>query len=132
MCDVGVRVGTDIESVDDVRASLEQYGRRYLGRVFTAAEIASCGGVTPEAAPGLTARFAAKEAVMKLLQPVDVVPTWRSIEVRRLPGGAPEIALSDDAAALAAAAGITQIAISLSHGAGVGIATAVGTFRTTP
>jgi holo-[acyl-carrier protein] synthase len=120
-----LRVGTDIESIDDVRASIARFGERYARRIFTDHEIDSCGGLTSMAAPGLTARFAAKEAVIKVLRPVDLIPTWRSIEVRRTPGGSPAIHLTDDAASLACDAGITDISISMSHGAGIGTATAI-------
>jgi holo-[acyl-carrier protein] synthase len=125
MSQVRVRVGTDVESIDDVRASIERFGARYADRIFTPHELACCGGATPLAAAGLAARFAAKEAVIKLLQPQAVIPTWRSIEVQRLPGGATQVALSDDAATLARRAGITAISLSMSHGAGIGTATAV-------
>jgi holo-[acyl-carrier protein] synthase len=125
MADLSVRVGTDVESIDDVRDSIERFGARYAARIFTDHEIESCGGLTPTAAPGLAARFAAKEAVIKLLQPVDIIPTWRSIEVERIPGGASEIHLTGDAASLADSAGIASISLSMSHGAGIGTATAV-------
>jgi holo-[acyl-carrier protein] synthase len=123
---IGVRVGTDVESIEAVRASLARFGSRYADRIFTDHEVASVGGIRPEAAPGLTARFAAKEAVLKLLQPVDLIPTWRSIEIRKSPGGSVSIDLSGDAAVLAQQSGISSIALSLSHGAGIGMATVVG------
>lgn len=119
-------MGTDVESIDDVRASIEQFGARYARRIFTDHEIDSSGGVQPSAAPGLTARFAAKEAIIKLLQPTGVIPTWRSIEIHRMSSGAPRVDLTGDAATLADQAGLTSISLSMSHGAGIGVATAVG------
>ena len=47
------------------------------------------------------ARFAAKEAVMKVLRPVDDAPSWNEIEVRTTQGGWPEIELSGVAARMA-------------------------------
>jgi holo-[acyl-carrier protein] synthase len=126
MGDLGVRVGTDIESIEDVRASIERCGARYARRIFTDHEIDCCGGVTSSAASGLAARFAAKEAVIKLLQPVDTIPTWRSIEIERLDGGASRVQLSGDAALLARHAGISSLSLSMSHGAGIATATVVG------
>jgi holo-[acyl-carrier protein] synthase len=125
--DVGVqpRVGTDIESITDVAASLERFGARYANRLYTDAEIATCGGITAAAAPRLAARFAAKEAVLKLLDPADTIPGWRSIEIRNAPSGAPTVHLSGAAAELARERGIGPIALSMSHGAGVGLATAI-------
>jgi holo-[acyl-carrier protein] synthase len=118
-------VGTDVESIADVEAAITRFGARYTTRLFTQHEIDSCGGTNRQAAPGLTARFAAKEAVLKVLRPTDTVPPWRSIEVRKQPGGWVEIELSDEAAQLARASGINELSVSLSHGAGVGTATVV-------
>lgn len=114
-----------MQSIDEVGSSLDRFGSRYAERLFTPAEIADCGGVTPTAAPGLAARFAAKEAVIKLLAPIDEVPGWRSIEVVRQRGGACTVQLSGIAAHLAGNRGVGQIELSMSHGAGVATATAV-------
>ena len=121
----GVRVGTDVESIADVAAALAQFGDRYLSRLFTADELAACGPITPAAAPRLAARFAAKEAVIKVLSPVDRVPRWRSIEIRNAPNGSPSVALHEEAAQLAQEQGIGPLSVSLSHGAGIGTATVV-------
>lgn len=116
-----VRVGTDVEAIADVAAALDRWGARYTRRLFTDVEIAECH----DAAPRLAARFAAKEATIKLLSPDDVVPQWRSIEVRTASSGAPTVVLHDEAADLARQRGIGPISVSLSHGAGVGTATVV-------
>lgn len=126
MAELSLHVGTDVESIDDVRNSIERFGSRYVRRIFTDHEIECCGGAFPGAAPGLAARFAAKEAVIKMLRPVDVIPTWRSIEVQRVPGGATSVRLTGDAAIIAEQAGINLISLSMSHGAGIGTATVVG------
>ena len=119
-----VHVGTDVESVADVTASLDRWGERYARRLFTDNELADCG-VSQSAAPRLTARFAAKEAVIKLLAPDDVVPGWRSIEVCLAPNGAPSIVLHGEAADLARERGMSQLSVSMSHAAGIGTATVV-------
>src|SRR5215471_766351 len=116
-----VRVGTDVEAIAEVADAIDRWGRRYTRRLFTEAERAECG----DAAPRLTARFAAKEAAIKLLAPDDVEPPWQSIEVRTSPSGAPSLVLHDEAADLARQRGIGPISVSLSHGAGVGTATVV-------
>jgi len=119
---MGLRVGADIARVDDVAASVARFGDRYLGRVYTAHEIASCAGVPSVVAASLAARFAAKEATIKVLRPTDAAPAWRSIEVRRHPSGWCELHLSGEAARLAAEAGITELAVSLSHEGGLAAA----------
>ncbi len=120
-----VRVGTDVESVEEIEKSLRQFGSRYTSRVFTDHEVESCGGLDGHAGPGLAARFAAKEATIKMLAPEVGAPTWRSIEVRRRPGGWCDLVLSDEAEELAMRQGLQQCSLSMSHGAGVGLATVV-------
>ncbi len=105
------RVGCDLVAVAEVRASLERFAERYLRRVYTAQEVRSCSG-TP---PGLAARFAAKEAVVKVLRPADVTLPWPSIEVQRQAGGWCTIALTGAAATLAAQQGLCGFDVSLSH-----------------
>ena len=119
---MGLRVGADIAVVDDVRSSVERFGRRYLDRIFTAHEIASCQGDPAVVAASLAARFAAKEATIKVLRPADAAPPWRSIEVRRDPSGWCELRLRGEAARLAAEAGITDLQVSLSHDGGLAAA----------
>jgi len=112
---MGLRVGADIARVDDVAESLARFGDRYLERVFTPHEIASCTGAPAVMAASLAARFAAKEATIKVLRPTDLTPGWRTIEVRRSPSGWCELRLSGEAAQLAADADITELALSLTH-----------------
>ncbi len=52
-------------------------GERFLGRIYTAVEVAFCRGRVHE----LAARFAAKEAVMKALGTGARGVAWREIEV---------------------------------------------------
>lgn len=121
----GVRVGTDIESVADVAAAIEGFGLSYLGKVFTSGEIEAAGGSSVEAAPGLAARFAAKEATVKVLRPHSGALDLRTIEVCREPGGWCRVELSAESAALATAQGLHSFEVSLSHGAGIATATVV-------
>jgi holo-[acyl-carrier protein] synthase len=120
-----VRVGTDIESVADVGSNISLYGRRYADRLFTEHELQSCGYPDASAADGLAARFASKEATLKVLRPTDRVPSWRSIEVRKHRGGWCSLRLTGEAAALADEQGLAEFDLSLSHGAGFGTATVV-------
>jgi holo-[acyl-carrier protein] synthase len=109
-------VGVDLVHVGDVSESLARFGDRYTNRLFTEREIAYCAEVPHLAAERFAARFAAKEATMKVLRPTatDVVP-WRSIEVLRSADGWCEIALRDAAATLARQRGIAWLSLSMSH-----------------
>jgi holo-[acyl-carrier protein] synthase len=122
-----VRVGLDLISVEEVSDSVVRFGNRYLDRVYTSHELASCVGTPPVVAAGLAARFAAKEATLKVLRAL-TQPDWRSIEVRRDAGGWCSISLTGQAAALAEKAGINELTVSLTHDAAVAAAVVVAVF----
>lgn len=127
---VRLRVGVDIVAVDDVANSVARLGNRYLRRVYTEHERACCDGAAAVQAAGLAVRFAAKEAMVKVLRPVGPRPEWRSIEAFRYRGGACDLRLSGTAARMALAAGIDHLAVSLTHegpyAAAVVVATSTG------
>jgi holo-[acyl-carrier protein] synthase len=109
------RVGTDLCSVSGVAESIERFGERYLRRIYTAGELNYCMEAPWNAARRLAARFAAKEATIKVLRPRDFWPDWRAIEIRKDPGGWCEVHLKGSAEALADEAGIVFFDVSLSH-----------------
>jgi holo-[acyl-carrier protein] synthase len=126
-----LRVGIDLVQAASVADALGEHGDHYLRRVYTAQEVADC---TPSAAGAegpdplrLAARFAAKEAAMKVLEPGDAAVPWPSIEVVRTPGSAPTLRLHGPAADLASAAGLTTFALSFTHEAAYAAAVVVGT-----
>jgi holo-[acyl-carrier protein] synthase len=120
-----LRVGTDLVPIEHVAESVARFGDRYVGRVYTAHEVSCCQGAPSVVAAGLAARFAAKEATIKVLRPADNQPDWRSIEIRRDPAGWCSVHLSDGAAAMAEEQGITDMAVSLTHEAGMAAAVVV-------
>lgn len=128
-----LRVGTDVQFISSVTDSIHRHGRRYLDRVFTAQEVESCGGYDAEPdqlAPGLTARFCAKEATLKALRPLNIIPEWRDMEVVRMPGGWVQISLTRAARQLAEENGLLDLEVSLAHDGAVAVATVVGLGRT--
>ena len=64
-----LRVGTDVVAVHQVADSVARFGPRYLQRVYTDHELDSCAGSPTFRAARLAARFAAKEATIKVLRP---------------------------------------------------------------
>lgn len=122
-----ILVGIDVQPIDEVATSIRDFGDRYRRRLFTSEELAFCGD-GPSSASGLAARFAAKEAVLKVLDTRTTVPSWRSIEVQRLVVGPPTIMLHGDAADLARAQGLSDLSLSLSHGGGIATAAVIATF----
>jgi holo-[acyl-carrier protein] synthase len=131
---MALRVGIDLVKAATIADALAEHGARYLERVYTPAEVADCTPRAIRGAPGampdplrLAARFAAKEAAMKVLQPGDAAVPWPSIEVVRTPGGAPSLRLHGPAADMAAEAGLTAFALSFTHEDAYAAAVVVGT-----
>ena len=113
-----MRAGIDLVSVEAVRESLGTHGRHYLDRVYTEREVQDCtgpGGVDPER---LAARFAAKEAALKVLRPGDVGLSLSEIELRRSPEGWVDLELSGPAAEIAVATGLSDFSVSITHEGG--------------
>jgi holo-[acyl-carrier protein] synthase len=120
-----LRVGTDLVAVEQVAESVSHFGDRYVGRIYTAHEVSCCQGTPAVVAAGLAARFAAKEAMVKVLRPVEHQPDWRSIEVRRDPSGWCHLSLTGEAARMAEEQGISNVAVSLTHEGGMAAAVVV-------
>ena len=120
------RIGVDVARVTDIHDSVEAFGTRYLRRVFTDQEIASCAGSDVVRDRGLAARFAAKEALLKVLRVGDVAVDWREVEVRRTPGGWPELALHGELARLADSSRLRDTSVSLTHDRELAMAVVVG------
>jgi holo-[acyl-carrier protein] synthase len=111
-------IGVGIDVVDIARFLGElQRSPRLRDRLFTEEE-----RDLPPAS--LAARFAAKEAIAKVLgAPVGL--NWHHATVHRRPGRAPEVAISGSVAARAAELGIVRFHLSLSHDAGIASAVAI-------
>jgi holo-[acyl-carrier protein] synthase len=110
-----VGTGIDIAEVPRIEASIVRFGKRFVQRVFTEAEIRYCESKANRA-ERYAARFAAKEAAMKAIGTGwSHGVTWRDVEVCRQPGGRPTIVFHGKAAEFAAKLGAVHIALSLSH-----------------
>ena len=115
-------LGVDIIKVDRIRATLERFGPRFADRVLTPAEQRYVRG-RPETMAG---RWAAKEAVSKVLGLGVRGIGWRDIEVERLPTGQPSVRLHGRAAARAEQLGMARIALSITHESDYAVAIAFG------
>lgn len=108
-------IGVDLVDCGRVRRLLERQGEAFVRRVFTDQEAVYCQRMA-EPATHFAARFAAKEAVAKALgSGIGGQAAMREIEVTRAPSGAPGIVLHGAAAATAAALGVKEIKVSLTH-----------------
>lgn len=118
-------VGTDLVEIARFERLVGRGGRRFVDRWFTAGEAAYCLG-QEHPARHIAARFAAKEAVLKALRlPGDGVVHWREIEVLRDRDGLPAIGLHGSLRQQAAAVGVTELHVSLSHDGRYATATAM-------
>ena len=121
-----IAVGMDLVRVERIAAVQSRRGAAFTRRIFTSREQGDCEHGR-EAALHYAGRFAAKEAVMKVLgtgwgQGV----TWLDIEIRNEMSGAPTASLSGVAARHATERGIANIHISITHDGGMAAAVAIG------
>jgi holo-[acyl-carrier protein] synthase len=115
-------LGIDIVRVARIRAALERFGPRFSKRVLTESEQRYVRG-RPETMAG---RWAAKEAVSKVLGLGVRGIGWRDIEIERLPTGQPSVRLHGRAAARAEQLGMERIAVSITHESDYAVAIAFG------
>ena len=109
-------VGIDLVDVAAVTESVAVHAESYLERVYTPRELQECRAPDGTVdARRLAARFAAKEAAFKALGVGDDAIPWQSVGVRSDRFGNPSLDLTGAAAALAAARGIDELVVSLTH-----------------
>jgi phosphopantetheine--protein transferase-like protein len=119
-------LGIDIIKVARIRDTLQRFGPRFSNRVLTPGERRYVRD-RPETMAG---RWAAKEAVSKVLGLGVRGIGWQEIEVERLPTGQPAVKLHGRAAKRAEQLGMGRIALSISHESEYAVAIAFGV-RTT-
>lgn len=103
-----------------IERAVARLGDRFLNRVFTEEERRYCRGRGPQ----LAARFAAKEAVGKILGTGlwNEGVAWQHIAIVNESSGKPRLVLTGEAALRAEQAGLRQWSVSLSHSRGDAIA----------
>lgn len=107
--------GIDLVRIDRIGRVWRAHGQHFLNRIFTAAELDYCLNCK-NAAERLAGRFAAKEAVMKVLG-----TGWRGemrwTDIETLPDalGKPLVTLHGACARLAESHGVARILLSISH-----------------
>lgn len=111
----GLRVGVDICSVPRVLHVYKKYGEKFLRRVLTESEIAYVKSAEKHLVVRLAARFAAKEAAVKVLGTGWVGVGFQEVEVQRRPSGEPRLALYGRALERAKQLGLSQFELSMSH-----------------
>jgi holo-[acyl-carrier protein] synthase len=115
-------IGIDLVENARIAEAIARHGDAFLGRIFTAGEIAYCQRQA-DPAPHLAARFAAKEAVAKAFGcGIGASLAFAEIEVVRAESGAPSLRLNGKGETLARERRVASIWVSLSHTASHAIA----------
>lgn len=106
-----VSVGVDVIEIARIQRALDDFGERFLRKVYTERERDRYGARVSE----LAARFAAKEATSKALGTGIRGIRWREMEVLSNRRGKPVLVLHGSAAARAEMLGLMAFDVSLSH-----------------
>ena len=118
--------GIDVVEIPRLARVLRDHGQRFVERVFTAVERDYCIGKKREV-EHLAGRFAAKEAVLKVLGTGwSGRISWRDIEVSNNPAGQPSVRLTGECERIAAELRIRRIVLSISHTESWAAASAIG------
>jgi len=118
--------GIDLAEVSRIAQMRVEHGQHFLDRCFTPAEQAYCLSHR-NADIHFTARFAAKEAVLKALGTgLRGQIAWTDMEILNAPVGKPRLTLTGESARIAAELGINRWHISITHTAGFAMASAIG------
>jgi holo-[acyl-carrier protein] synthase len=117
--------GIDLVDCPRIEQMLERHGERFLDRVFTPAEQKQANEVKNRIEK-LAGRFAAKEAVLKLLGTGwRGKIAWTDIEVVNNPLGKPVVTISGEVKRIADEMKINEINLSISHTANFVMASAM-------
>jgi holo-[acyl-carrier protein] synthase len=117
--------GIDLVDCPRIEDMVKRHGQRFIDRVFTAAE-QKYAQANRNQIEKLAGRFAAKEAVLKLLGTGwRGKIAWTEIEIVNNSAGQPEVALTGEVKKIADKLGIKHISVSITHTANFAIASAV-------
>ena len=116
--------GIDLVDCPRIEKMIANHGQKFLDRVFTEAEQKNANG--KNRVEKLSGRFAAKEAVLKLIGTGwRGKIAWTDIEVVNDVMGKPIVKLDGEVERIAGEMGITEVSISITHTANFVIASAV-------
>ena len=108
--------GIDIVETARIRALVDDHGQHFLDRVFTRAEQHYCSINPKRYYEHLAGRFAAKEAVLKVLGTGwRGGIAWTDVEVVKETSGQPKIVLSGECERIARGLAISRWHVSISH-----------------
>jgi len=122
--------GIDLVDCPRIEEMIERHGSHFLDRVFTQAE-QNYATTAKNRIEKLAGRFAAKEAVLKMLGTGwRGKISWTDIEVLGNSLGRPIVTLSGEVERIAGELGIGEVSLSISHTANFVMASAVAIAKT--
>jgi len=108
--------GIDIVETARIRKLVDDHGQHLLDRVFTPSEQRYCARNPKRYFEHLAGRFAAKEAVLKVLGTGwRGGIAWTDIEILPEPSGQPKMTLTGECERIARDLGISRWHVSISH-----------------
>src|SRR5215210_4781438 len=108
--------GIDIVETARIRKLVDDHGQHFLDRVFTPLEQDYCAKNPKRYYEHLSGRFAAKEAVLKVLGTGwRGGIAWTDVEIINEPSGQPKMTLSGECQRVAKELGISRWHVSISH-----------------
>jgi holo-[acyl-carrier protein] synthase len=117
--------GIDLVDFPRIQKMIDTHGDRFLSRIFTAAE-QDYASANKNGIEKLAGRFAAKEAVLKLMGTGwRGRIAWTDIEVTNNAAGQPKVHLTGEVKSIAEKLGIEHVSVSITHTANFAIASAV-------
>ena len=121
-----LKIGTDICQIERVKSVYKKYGKRFLQRILTKNETKYVTSSKKQLMSRLAGRFAAKEAVSKVLGTGLKGVYFKEIEILHEKTGAPRIILHKRAINKAKEKKLTYFEVSISHERDFAIAIVVG------
>jgi holo-[acyl-carrier protein] synthase len=125
-----IGIGTDIVECLRIAQMIERHGEMFISRVYTDYEIQYCQA-RKSATQHFAGRWAAKEAISKVLGLGVRGVGWREIEILPNFAGAPQVTLHGRAARRAEAMDLDEVTVSISHERHMAVAVAVAHRRHT-
>lgn len=108
-------IGIDVVEVERIGSSIDEFGEKFLSRIFTDDERSYCESQKRRAIH-YAARFAAKEAIAKAFGTgIGKEVSWLDMEIIRQESGEPMVKLSGGGKSFAEKIKVSDIKISLTH-----------------
>lgn len=118
--------GIDLIECERIAAIMDRHGDRFMRRVLTATERERAAAFA-DPTPHVAGRFAAKEAVLKMLGTGwRGRIQWTDIEITNDPLGRPQVTLGGECERIADKLGIKHVLLSITHTAHYASASVIG------